>query len=283
MKTMEGKVCLVTGATSGIGHEAALELARRGAAVVLTARDAARGEAARGAIARETGSRAELLACDLADLASVRAAAAEFKSRHERLHVLLNNAGVWRRARRITKDGLEETFQANHLGPFLLTTLLLDALKSSAPARIVNVSSELHYRGRLDWDDLQMERDFDGTRAYSNSKLANVLFTRALAARLAGTGVTVNAVHPGVIATGLSREMPRFIRALLPLVLSTPAKGAQPLVRLCCDADVEGVTGRYFDKLKEKPASSLAVDDAAAERLWTVSVELSVPRMLPRG
>ncbi|NNN07358.1 MAG: SDR family oxidoreductase [Elusimicrobia bacterium] len=272
---MKDKICLVTGATSGIGYEAALDLARRGATVVLTARDKARGEAAREAILQATGAKAELLTCDLADLASVRAAAAEFKTRHDRLHVLLNNAGVWHRARRVTKDGLEETFQANHLGPFLLTTLLLDVLKASAPARIVNVSSALHYRGRLNWDDLQMEKRFDGTKAYSDSKLANVLFTRALAGRLTGTGVTVNAVHPGVIATSLSRDMPAFIRALLPFVLSTPAKGAQPLVRLAAGADVEGVTGRYFDKLKEKKAAAFALDDTAAARLWKVSVELA--------
>ncbi len=272
---MKDKICLVTGATSGIGFEAARELARRGATVVLTARDQTRGENAQDAIFQATGRKAELLTCDLADLASVRAAATEFKARHNRLHVLLNNAGVWHRTRRITKDGLEETFQANHLGPFLLTTLLLDVLKASAPARIVNVSSALHYRGRLNWDDLQMEKRFDGTKAYSNSKLANVLFTRALARRLAGTGVTVNAVHPGVIATSLSRDIPKFIRALLPLVLSTPAKGAQPLVHLCADANVAGLTARYFDKLKEKKASSLALDDAACERLWSISETLS--------
>ncbi len=276
---MQGKICLVTGATSGIGYEAALELARRGATVVLTARDRARGEtAADGIRAAADGAAVELLTCDLADLASVRRAAAEFKNRRDRLHVLLNNAGVWHRERRVTKDGLEETFEANHLGPFVLTNLLLDVLKASAPARIVNVSSALHYRGRMNWDDLQMEKKFDGTAAYSNSKLANVLFTRALAERLKGSGVTVNSVHPGVISTSLSREMPGFIRALLPYVLATPAKGAQPLVRLSADADVDGVTGRYFDKLKEKKASAAALDDAAVARLWKISEELAAAR-----
>jgi NAD(P)-dependent dehydrogenase (short-subunit alcohol dehydrogenase family) len=276
---MKGKICLVTGATSGIGYEAALELARRGATVVLTARDRARGEKAQGAIrAAAGGATVELLNCDLADLASVRAAAAEFRTRHDRLHVLLNNAGVWHTTRKLTKDGLEETFAANHLGPFVLTNLLLDLLKASAPGRIVNVSSALHFRGRMDWDDLQMEKKYDGTQAYSNSKLANVLFTRALAARLEGTRVAVNAVHPGVIATSLSRELPKFVRALLPFVLSTPRKGAQPLIRLSADGDVEAVTGRYFDKFKEKAASARALDDVAAERLWKVSEELAAAR-----
>jgi retinol dehydrogenase-12 len=273
---MKGRICLVTGATSGIGYEAARELARRGATMVLAARDKARGAAARDAIrAAVPGAAVELLDCDLADVASVRAAAAEFRTRHDRLHILLNNAGVWRRERKVTKDGFEETFAANHLGPFVLTNLLLDILKASAPARIVNVSSALHSRGRMDWSDLQMEREFDGTKAYSNSKLANVLFTRALALRLAGTNVTVNAVHPGVISTSLSREMPKFIRALLPYVLATPEKGARPLVRLCADADVEGVTGRYFDKLTEKKPSSDALNDDDAARLWQVSDELA--------
>jgi len=279
MESMKGKVCLVTGATSGIGYEAALELARRGAKVVLTARDQARGEKSREALrAAVAGADVELLACDLADLRSVRAAAAEFKTRHDRLHVLLNNAGVWHTTRKTTKDGLEETFGANHLGPFVLTNLLVDVLKASAPARVVNVSSALHYRGRMNWDDLQMEKNYDGTAAYSNSKLANVLFTRALAKRLEGSRVTVNAVHPGVIATSLSREMPKFVRVFLPYVLSTPQKGARPLVRLSADADVDGVTGRYFDKLKEKKASAAALDDAAAERLWKVSEELAAAR-----
>jgi len=277
---MKGKICLVTGATSGIGYEAALALARSGATVVLTARDKTRGETAREAIrAAVSGAEVEVLPCDLADLASVRAAAAEFKKRHNRLHVLLNNAGVWHTSRQVTKDGLEGTFAANHLGPFVLTNLLLDVLKASAPARVVNVSSSLHSRGRMNWDDLQMEKRYDGTAAYSNSKLANVLFTRELSQRLKGARVTVNSVHPGVIATSLSRELPKVVRWALPYFLATPAEGARPLVRLCTDEDVEVTTGRYFDKLKEKKASPEALDDAAAARLWKVSEELSGVRV----
>lgn len=275
---MKGKVCLVTGATSGIGYEAALELARRGAAVTLAARDRARGEDARDRLRAASGSRdVEVLLCDLADLSSVRAAAAEFEKDHPRLDVLLNNAGVFHTKREITKDGLESTFEANHLGHFLLTTLLLDLLRRSAPSRVINVTSALHFRGRMDWDDLQMKSRYSGSASYSNSKLANVLFTRELAKRLAGSGVTVNCVHPGVIATRLTREMPRPLQWLLSLVLTTPQKGARPLVRLSADADVAELTGRYFDRLKEKPAAAQAQDDAAAARLWQVSETLAAP------
>lgn len=274
--TMNGKTCLVTGATSGIGLEAALELARRGATVVLAARDRGRGEQARRRILEAVpGAAVEVVDCDLSDLASVRAAAAAFRERHKRLDVLLNNAGVWHRERKTTKDGLEDTFEANHLGPFLLTSLLLDLLKTSAPSRIVNVTSKLHFQGRMDFGDLQMERAFSGQRAYSNSKLANVLFTRELSRRLEGAGVTVNCVHPGVIATGLTRDMPAIVRWLAKLVLTTPEKGARPLVHLAADPEVGSVTGQYFDKLEQTPAASQARNDDDARRLWQVSEELA--------
>lgn len=266
-----GPVCLVTGATSGIGFAASLELARRGAFVVLAGRDPGRvAQAAEQIQVRVPEARLDTLLVDLASLESVRKGADSFAKTHERLHVLLNNAGVWARRREATKDGFELTFEANHLGPFLLTRLLLGTLKASAPARIVNVSSQIHYRGRMRWDDLQLEKGFDGQTAYAQSKLANVLFTRELARRLPAS-VTANAVHPGVIATGLMRAMPWPVPLIAKAVLASPETGAAPLVRLALDADVEGLTGRYFDKLHEKRPSDEALDDRSAARLWELS------------
>ena len=266
---MKGKTVLVTGATSGIGREAARELARMGARVLLGARDAARGRQLADEIRREGGD-AELLAMDLASFDSTREAAARLTAFHPKLDVLVNNAGIVTRHRETSSDGHEVIWQTNALGAFLLTRLLLPALLAAPSPRIVNVSSEAHRSGRLVWDDLELARGgYRGIRAYCNTKLALVLFTRELARR--EPRIAVNAVHPGVIATNIWRAAPAPIRFVLGIVLTSPAKGARPLVRLASSPDVAGVTGRYFDRMTEKTPAPAAQSDADAARLWQIA------------
>ena len=267
-------VCLVTGANSGIGLEAAVELARRGFHVVLGCRDRARGEQALREVRTRSGGSAELLLLDLSSLASVRQAAAELSRRHPRLTVLLNNAGLICTTRSTTVDGFETAFGVNHLGHFLLTRLLLPSLQAAAPSRIVNVSSEAHRGARWDWEDVQLEKGFGRIRSYANSKLANIWFTRALARRLPA-GVTTTAVHPGSIATNFFRNWPAPVRLGLRLFFPSPEVGARPLVRLAADEDAAAKSGVYFDKLRERLPSAAAQDDAAAERLWQLSETLA--------
>jgi NAD(P)-dependent dehydrogenase (short-subunit alcohol dehydrogenase family) len=273
---MEGKVCIVTGANTGIGKETARGLADRGATVILACRDATRGEEARASIAQTSGrDDVAMMPLDLGDQASIRAFAAAFRARYGRLDVLVNNAGVAPRKRTTTRDGFESTFGVNHLGTALLTLELLDLLRASAPSRIVVVSSDLHYRGKMAWDDLQFERrTFNGLAAYNQSKLANVLFTRALARRLAGEGVTVNALHPGVVATELTRSYPRPLVALFQLFLLSPTQGAACSLHVATSPELAGVTGEYFEKSRIKLPSRAAQDEAAQERLWGITEQL---------
>ena len=265
---MSGKTVLVTGATGGIGLETARSLARMGAAVVIGARDPVRGQAVMDEINRK-GGRAELLEIDMASFASVRRAAERFLGSHTRLDVLVNNAGVAVRERRLTADGHELTWQTNFLGGFLLTKLLLPALKSAVRPRVVNVSSQAHRSARMDWDNLELERGYGGFKAYANTKLAQVLFTRELARR--EPGIAVNAVHPGAIATGIWRAAPKFAQWILGLVLPPPEKGARPVVRLASSPDLDGITGRYFNKLREANPAPAATNDADAARLWEIA------------
>jgi NAD(P)-dependent dehydrogenase (short-subunit alcohol dehydrogenase family) len=272
---MAGKVVAVTGANAGIGKAAALALARMGARVAMVSRSRERGEAARAEVVRESGSAAvDLFLADLSAQREVRRLAAEIRERCGRLDVLVNNAAVYTRERRLSPDGIELQFAVNHLAPFLLTNLLLDLLERSAPARVVTVGSEAHRPVRLNWDDLQGERRYSGLRAYGTAKLANLLFTRELARRTAGTGVTANAVHPGVVGTellfggwGPLRLLRRFMR--------TPEQGARVVVRLASAPELEGVTGRYFRDEREVQPSAAALDDDAARRLWRLSAELT--------
>lgn len=270
LSSMTGKTVLVTGATGGIGLETARALARMGASVLIGARDALRGQAVVEKIAGSGGS-AELLGIDMASFATVRSAAGRLAAAHPKLDVLVNNAGVVVRERKLTGDGHERTWQTNFLSHFLLTRLLLPALKASPKPRVVNVSSEAHRSGRLDWDDLELAKSFRGFRAYGNSKLAQILFTRELARR--EPALAVNALHPGTIATGIWRAAPPFARWILDRVLPPPEKGAQPVVRLASAPDLEGVTGQYFDKLQEAAPSAAALDDASAARLWRIAEE----------
>jgi NAD(P)-dependent dehydrogenase (short-subunit alcohol dehydrogenase family) len=281
---MDGSTVVITGGNSGIGKAAAVALATAGARVVITARSASRGAAARDDIASASGSdQVELSVFDLADLASVRAGAADLLERCPRIDVLLNNAGLILSERTLSADGYEATFAINHLGPFLLTELLLDRLKASAPSRIVNVASTAHSFARkgMEFDDLMAEREYRSMKVYGRSKLANILFTTELARRLAGTGVTANSLHPGSVATGYARDGDTTgfmawgieIFARLPISLS-PEQGARTSVYLCSSPEVAGVTGTYFAKCRPKTPSANARDEAAAARLWAVSEEL---------
>jgi NAD(P)-dependent dehydrogenase (short-subunit alcohol dehydrogenase family) len=270
---MGGKVCLVSGATSGIGLATARALAERGATVVVLSRGRERCEVTAREIREKSGNPAvEPLAADLSEQAEVRRAAREFLERFGRLDVLVNNAGAAFRSRRESADGIEMTWALNHLSYFLLTNLLLETLHRSAPARVVSVASDAHRSARgIDFDDLQARKSYRTFRAYSMSKLANVLFTRELARRLEGTGVTANVMHPGLVATNFGRDMPALIRWIFPLFGLRPENGARTVVYLTTAPEVEGVSGKYFVKEKEVPPSPEALDDAAARRLWEVS------------
>ena len=282
--SMTGKTVIITGGNSGIGKATATALAGAGARVVITARNEQRGRDAVADIAAASGSdRVELSVFDLADLSSVRAGAADLLERCPRIDVLCNNAGLILSERSLSADGYEATFAINHLGPFLLTDLLLDRLKESAPSRIVNVASTAHSFARhgMVFDDLMAERSYKQMQVYGRSKLANILFTAELAKRLAGTGVTANSLHPGSVNTGYARDGDTSgfmawgveIYSHLPISL-TPEKGARTSVYLCSSPEVEGVTGRYFAKCREKTPSANARDEAAAARLWSVSEDL---------
>lgn len=285
MADMNGKVVLVTGANTGIGKEAALALAKMGASIVIAARNRAKGESAAEEIERKTGQKPELIDLDLASFVSIRAAAATFLARHEKLHVLVNNAGLVLETRTTTVEGFETTFGVNHLGHFLFTQLLLGALKKAAKedgeARVVNVSSDAHRWARrgIDWDDLQAEKKYASFDVYAKSKLANIYFTRALARRLEGTGVTTNSLHPGVVATEFasSDDMGFFTSFGFKIVrpfLKSPAQGAATTIHLASAPELRGVTGKYFADSKPKHPMRIAQDDALAERLWVISEQL---------
>src|SRR5467141_2955036 len=250
--SMQGKVCLLTGATSGIGKATALGLAQMGATVVMVSRDRARGEAAQAEIKTKSGNAAvDLLLADLSAQQSIRQLVENFQQRYTQLHVLINNAGLFVLRRRTTVDGLEMTFAVDYLAPFLLTNLLLDMLKASAPARIVNVSSNSHEAGYIKLDDLQAEHHYRSMRAYRQSKLAVVLFTYELARRLQGTGVTANCLHPGGVGTNLFRGLPGFLQALIKLVTIGPERGARTSIYLASSPEVEGITGKYFVRRRQ--------------------------------
>jgi NAD(P)-dependent dehydrogenase (short-subunit alcohol dehydrogenase family) len=277
---LHGRTVLITGASSGIGLEAAVSIAGMGARVVVVARDPARGETAVAEVARRSGSKeVSLLLCDFASQASVRKLADEFKAKHDRLDILINNAGGVSASRRLTADGIEQTFAVNHLGYFLLTNLLLDLLKKSAPSRIVNVASTGHYRGDIDFDDLGFAAGgYTTMKAYARSKLGNVLFTRELAARLAGTGVTVTSLHPGAVATNIWSSAPKWASpalAIAKLFMLSPAEGGARLVYLATNPEVEGKSGGYYERDAERAPSKVALDAGVAKRLWMESEKLT--------
>ena len=276
---MDGKVCLVTGANSGIGRETALALAKMGATVILVARDPTKGGAALDDIKRASGNEhVELMLADLASLDSIRQLAADFRAKHQQLHVLVNNAGSYNVQRSETKDGFETTFGVNHLAYVLLTNLLLDVLKASAPSRIINVSSASHRGATINFDDLHGNDAYRGMAAYGQSKLANVLFTYELARRLEGTGVTANSLHPGVVMTnfghnntGIFGSLFGVFHAVARPFLLTPERGAETSIYLASSPEVEGVTGKYFVKKRPVESNKVSHDIEVAKRLWQVS------------
>jgi NAD(P)-dependent dehydrogenase (short-subunit alcohol dehydrogenase family) len=277
---MQGKTVLVTGANQGIGKATALALAEKGARVVLVSRSREKGLAALADIQAASGSKeVELLVADLSSLAQVRRLAAEFKAKHDRLDVLVNNAGVLVTSPRVTVDGFEETFAINHLAPFLLTKELLDVLHAAAPARIVNVSSAAHRGARMQWDDLQFAHHGYGQwKAYGQSKLANVLFTYELARRLDPKKVTANVLHPGVIATGFGQTYGGAMSVLIKIArpfFASPEAGARTSVYLASSPEVAGVTGKYFARCKETSSSTVSHDEASQKKLWAISEELT--------
>jgi NAD(P)-dependent dehydrogenase (short-subunit alcohol dehydrogenase family) len=265
---MTGKTVLVTGATSGIGLAAARALARMGARVLVGARDAAKGQAVVDELTR-SGGRADLVLLDLASFESTHRAAARAATAHPVLDVLVDNAGTAVREREVTADGHERTWQTNHLGPFLLTRLLLPVLRAAEKPRVVVVASEAHRSGRIDFANLELERGYRAYRAYANSKLANVLFMRELARR--EPTLAVNALHPGAIATGIWRPAPAWARLLIRILLPRPEKGAGPVVRLASAPELDGVTGVYFKRFRAATPSAAARNEAAARRLWEIS------------
>ena len=276
---MGEKVCLITGATSGIGKATAMGLADMGANVVMVGRDRGKGEAVMAEIKEKSANASvDLMLADLSSQEDIRRLAEEFKEAYPRLDVLINNAGVFSSKRITSADGIEMTFAVNHLAYFLLTKLLLDVLKASAPSRIVNVSSGEQRNGTIDFDDLQAEKGYMGPKAYSQSKLATVLFTYELARRLEGTGVSANCLHPGVVGTnlgsGVSGAFGFMVRALTPLMKS-PEKGAETSIYLASSPEVEGLSGRYFVKKAEARSSDVSYDERIARRLWEASAELT--------
>ncbi|MCG3173846.1 MAG: hypothetical protein GMKNLPBB_02053 [Myxococcota bacterium] len=275
--SLKGKIAVITGANAGIGKVTAREIARAGATTVIVCRNQAKGKAAREEIIGASGNQdVHLMIADMADQASIETFASEFHKHFSALHVLVNNAGLMLSKRELTPKGVEMTLAINHLGYFITTLRLLDLLKQSAPSRIVCVASRAHYRGRLDFDNLSLERGFSAMRAYTQSKLANVLFASGLARRLEGSGVAVNSLHPGVVATEFTGEAGWIWRLGWKLgrpFMITPEEGARTSIYLATSPEVEGKTGLYWDKCKPKTPSRAARDPELAKRLWDWSVQ----------
>ncbi|XP_076463726.1 retinol dehydrogenase 13-like [Babylonia areolata] len=279
-----GKTVIITGANTGIGKATAKELACRGARVILACRDQQKAQRARDEIVRDSDNQnVSVRHLDLASMESIRTFAAQMNDEEDRIDILINNAGIMFCPKMLTEDGFEMQLGVNHLGHFLLTMLLLDKVKASAPSRIINLSSKAHEMGRIDFEDLNSEKSYSAYRAYSQAKLANVLFTRALAERLRDTGVTVNAVHPGAVDTELPRHLAlgrstlarTLLRPFTWVLLKTPVQGAQTSLHCALSAQLEGVTGKYFSDCREKGPAKQAKDDQAAERLWAISEKMT--------
>ncbi|MCH2501923.1 MAG: SDR family oxidoreductase [Dehalococcoidia bacterium] len=285
-KLMAGKTCLVTGATDGIGRVTALELAHMGADVVIVGRNQAKCAATAIDMREESGNASvEYLVADLSSQEEVRRLADEFKQRHQRLDVLVNNAGAIHLSRKNSADGIEMTFALNHLSYFLLTNLLLDVLSASAPARVVNVASSVHMKAKLDLFDVHAPRRYAGLRAYSRSKLCNVLFTYELARRLDGTGITANALHPGLVASNILKNngiLGRFLNMVLGVKGISAEAGALTSVYAASSPEMEGVSGKYLDKKQVVRSSTCSYDEADAAALWELSASLTgIPATSP--
>jgi NAD(P)-dependent dehydrogenase (short-subunit alcohol dehydrogenase family) len=267
---LDGKTCLITGANSGIGKETALALAQMKANLVMVCRNKDKGESARREVSKKTGNDSvDLLLCDLASLAEVRTLAAEVRNRYGKLHILVNNAGLFSFSGK-TEDGFESTFAVNYLAPFLLTNLLLELLESGAPSRIVNVSSVAHFSGHVDLESIEKGRGPSGWGAYSNSKLALVMFTYELARRLRGTGVTANCLHPGAVATSIWRIPSGLMRPFM----KSAKEGAETSIYLASAPEVEQVSGEYFENKSARKSSEASYDEKMALALWDSTSKL---------
>lgn len=278
---MKNQICLITGGNSGIGKAAAVQLAMKGATVVILSRSKERGEQAVKDIINLSGNtNIDLLVADLASQKSVRNAAQEFKSKYNSLHVLINNAAVFLPNRTETEEGIESTFAINYLSHFLLTDLLIDVLKSSAPSRIINVASK-HSGITINFDDLMLTKKYSVIKAVGPTKLALVLFTKELAKRLDGSGVTVNSLHPGIVKSNLLNNMPWVLRKVLHLFSASPEKGAETAVYLATSKEVEGVNGGFFVNCRRVKTTAIADDESLALRLWNKSMELIGKPNLP--
>jgi NAD(P)-dependent dehydrogenase (short-subunit alcohol dehydrogenase family) len=274
---MEGKICLITGANSGIGKETAKTLAKMNATIVMLCRDKERGEDAQREIIEQSGNKnVDLLICDLSSLQDINDFVTEFKNKYDNLHVLINNAGVMLKKRGLSVDGFEMNFAVHLLGPFLLTNLLLDLLKNSAPSRIINVTSAAHKRSKIDFEDLQSEnKKYRLFSIYGISKLAEMLFTYELSRKLEETKVTANAVHPGVVATNLGRDQSKFSQWFARKFFKSPEEGAQTSIYLASSPEVEGITGKYFINKEPRESSEESYNQEDAERLWTICEKLT--------
>jgi len=280
VKPMTGKICLVTGATAGIGKITATALAAQGAELIITGRNQQKAKDTVRQIKSETGNQSvQYLLADFSDLQQVRDLAAAFKEQYSRLDVLINNAGAFFNSWIDTPYGVEMTFLVNHLAPFLLTNLLLDHLKASPSARIVNVSSDGHKQDQMNFNDLGFNKGFFGMKAYGRSKLANILFTYELARRLENSNVIVNALHPGHVATDIWKTSFPFIGPILKWIISkfalTPEQGADNSIYLATSPEVEGVTGKYFDKREPVQSSPISYNEDVAQRLWEISEKIT--------
>ncbi len=275
--SMEGKICIITGANSGIGKATAIGLAKMNATLVMLCRDKERGESAQNEIMELTGNKnVDLFLCDLSSLKEIRNFATEFKSKYKNLHVLINNAGVMLSKKDFSVDGFEMNFAVNHLAPFLLTNLLLDILKKSAPSRIINVGSAAHRMGKIDFEDLQRENKKGRLMGlYGNSKLAMTLVSYELSRILEGSNVTVNVLHPGLINTNLGRDRSSTSKGFASKFFKSPEIGAKTSIFLASSPEVEGITGKYFTKKKEKESSKKSYNEEYAKRLWEISLEMT--------
>ena len=274
---MDGKICIITGANSGIGKATAIALAKMNVILVMLCRDKKRGELAQNEIIELTGNNnVDLIVCDLSSQKEIRNFVAEFKSKYQNLHVLINNAGVMLSKKDISVDGFEMNFAVNHLAPFLLTNLLLDIMKKSAPSRIINVGSAAHRMGKIDFEDLQRENKKGRLMGlYGSSKLAMTLVSYELSRMLEGSNVTVNVVHPGLINTNLGRDRSSTSKGFAKKFFKSPEIGAETSIFLASSPEVEGITGKYFAKKKAKPSSKESYNEEYAKRLWDISLEMT--------
>ena len=275
---LSGKVAVITGGASGIGEATVRKFAAEGAQVLIADMQSEKGEALAREIIEQDGSIPAVIIMDMAELASVRAAGEQCLALQQPIDILLNNAGVVNTSRRVTVDGFEETLAVNHFAPYLLTGMLLPALRQAPTARIVNVASDAHRVVKdMGFEDMQAERGYRTFREYGRSKLANILFTRSLARRLKGQDITVNCLHPGAVSTSLGHNNPGLLSKALPLLLKpffrSPEQGAETSIYLCCSDEVAGISGEYFSNCKPAKAKPWARDDAAAEQLWQYSQE----------